>query len=280
MIDYHVVDVFTQTPFGGNQLAVIPDATALKEDQLQKIAREFNFSEVAFVYPPEDARHTAKVRLFTPTTEIPFAGHPTIGTAVVLAHLGKGPEMTLELGVGPLDCHATETEARFTTRVPFEVLGRPETGIVARALGLPIGSIKSKRHMPMICSLGLPFVVTEVQDRAALAACNIDFATFKAGVSAYPQSGDFAQYVYCQGDGCVHARMFAPLDIVPEDPATGSAAATLAGLTAHLDGEPVDLHIQQGEDMGRPSRIHAYADQGRVTVTGSVVRVMQGQLLV
>lgn len=100
MIDYHVVDVFTQTPFGGNQLAVIPDATALKEDQLQKIAREFNFSEVAYVYPPEDARHTAKVRLFTPTTEIPFAGHPTIGTAVVLAHLGKGPEITLELVVG------------------------------------------------------------------------------------------------------------------------------------------------------------------------------------
>ena len=102
MTCYLTFDVFTDNPFGGNPLAVIPDATALPEDQLQKIAREFNYSETTFVYPPTDPAHTAKVRIFTPTMEVPFAGHPTIGTAVALARAGHGPDMVLELGVGPI----------------------------------------------------------------------------------------------------------------------------------------------------------------------------------
>ena len=109
MTDYIVLDVFTDTPFGGNPLAVIPDATVLPEAELQKIAREFNFSETVFLYPPEEPADTARLRIFTPTMEIPFAGHPTIGAAIALAQQGHGPAMRLALGIGPLTARATPT---------------------------------------------------------------------------------------------------------------------------------------------------------------------------
>ncbi len=126
MTDFLILDVFTDAPFTGNPLAVIPDATGLSEDSLQRIAREFNFSESTFVYPPEDPAHTARVRIFAPATELPFAGHPTIGTAIALAAAGHGPDMVLELGVGPIPVSVRDGKAQFTTPVPLFRGVRPE----------------------------------------------------------------------------------------------------------------------------------------------------------
>ncbi|MBA86043.1 MAG: phenazine biosynthesis protein, partial [Rhodobacteraceae bacterium] len=225
MTRYLVLDVFTDQPFGGNQLAVIPDARALPQARLQQIAREFNFSETTFVYPPRDPAHTARVRIFTPTMEIPFAGHPTIGTAVALAQMGHGPEMMLELGIGPLRAHATEGAARFTTSAPLQILAQPEPALVARALGLPGAALRPETHAPALASLGLPFVLTELTDREALSRIVTDSAAFREGAARYPGALDFAIMAYVREGQTVHARMFAPLDNIPEDPATGSAAA-------------------------------------------------------
>jgi len=149
MTKYVVYDVFTEQAFGGNQLAVFPDATSLPEDKLQKIAAEFNFSEVTFVYPPEDPDHTAKVRIFTPTSEIDFAGHPTIGTIIALADLGQSSPLVLELGVGPLECTRDAKGAAFTTAVPLERFSEPDPALVAAAIGLPASAIRTDTHVPI-----------------------------------------------------------------------------------------------------------------------------------
>ena len=154
MRDYLVYDVFTDRPFGGNQLAVFPDARDLPETDLQKIAAEFNFSEVTFVYPPEDAENTAKVRIFTPTMEVPFAGHPTIGTAIALNDLGHGPDMVLELGIGPLACRAEGGSAQFTTTADLELSERPDPALVH----LVIDVSRAARPVPLqgeVSSAGL-----------------------------------------------------------------------------------------------------------------------------
>ncbi|MDX1781069.1 MAG: PhzF family phenazine biosynthesis protein [Thalassovita sp.] len=278
MTSYLVLDVFSETPFGGNQLAVIPDATALPEEALQKITREFNFSETTFVYPPADPAHTARVRIFTPTMEVPFAGHPTIGTAVALAMAGHGPDMVLELGVGPLNCHAENGAARFTTEAPLEILAEPDPALVTRALGLPPEKIATRAHPPVMATLGLPFTLTELTDRDALAAITTDIGAFREGAERYPGSLDFPQFVYIRDGDIIHARMFAPLDNIPEDPATGSAAATLAAYLARQDGRDVELTLHQGVDMGRPSVIGLRTQGDSVTVSGKAVLVMEGRL--
>ncbi|MCB1331661.1 MAG: PhzF family phenazine biosynthesis protein [Maritimibacter sp.] len=275
MTAYLVYDVFTDRKFGGNQLAVIPDATGLAEDDLQRIAREFNFSETTFVTPAADPAHTARVRIFTPTMEVPFAGHPTIGTAVALAEAGHGPEMVLELGVGPLAARAEAGRAEFITEVPLARLAAPDPDLVARALGIAPDRIKSA---PVMASLGLGFTLTELDSRETLAALQTDVAAFREGAAAYPQGQDFAQYAWVETPDGIHARMFAPLDNIPEDPATGSAAATLAALLAEARGAYAGT-LRQGEDMGRPSTIGVEAVPGRVTVSGRALRVMEGRLL-
>jgi len=274
MTGYLVYDVFTGQKYGGNQLAVVPQAAGLSEGDLQQIAREFNFSETSFVFPPEDPAHTARVRIFTPTMELPFAGHPTIGTAVALAALGHGPDMVLELGVGPLAAHAADGHAQFTTEVPLERVAAPDPALVARALGMAEDRMKS---LPVMASLGVAFTFTELDSREALAELQPDVAAFREGAAAYPSGLDFAQFAWVEAGGRIHARMFAPLDEMPEDPATGSAAATLAALLAEARGVYAGT-IHQGEDMGRPSQIGVDAVPGRVTVSGEAVKVMEGRL--
>ena len=274
MTGYLVYDVFTGRKYGGNQLAVVPQAAGLAEGDLQQIAREFNFSETSFVYPPQDPGHTARVRIFTPTMELPFAGHPTIGTAVALAALGHGPDMVLELGVGPLAAHAADGHAQFTTEVPLERVAAPDPALVARALGMAEDRMKS---LPVMASLGVAFTFTELDSREALAELQPDVAGFREGAAAYPFGLDFAQFAWVEAGGRIHARMFAPLDEMPEDPATGSAAATLAALLAEARGAYAGT-IHQGEDMGRPSQIGVNAVSGRVTVSGEAVKVMEGRL--
>ena len=276
--DYLVYDVFTATAFGGNQLAVFPDAQGLPEDRLQAITREFNFSEVTFVYPPDDPTHTARVRIFTPTREVPFAGHPTIGTAIALHDLGAGSEMVLELGVGPIPCHVGEAGASFTTPVPLEMIAHPAPSLVAEALGLPVAAIRTDRHAPVQASLGLAFVLVELADRAALAAAQPVIEACRRGAMLHPAGLDFAIFAYVRNGEAIEARMFAPLDNMPEDPATGSASATLGAFLAQLTQGPQRLAISQGVDMGRPSQIGVLVGAGGVTVTGQAVKTMAGRL--
>ena len=278
MRDYLVYDVFTHRPFGGNQLAVFPDARDLPEADLQKIAAEFNFSEVTFVYPPEDAENTAKVRIFTPTMEVPFAGHPIIGTAIALNDLDHGPDMVLELGIGPIACRAEGGSAQFTTTADLELSERPDPALVARALGTTPDAILSTTHAPIMASLGLAFTITELDCRDTLSALETDISAFREGNATYPSGLDFAQFAYVREGDVVHARMFAPLDNIPEDPATGSACATLGALLAQLNGQDVTLRIHQGDDMGRPSVIGVSTDGPAVTVSGQAVQTMKGQL--
>jgi trans-2,3-dihydro-3-hydroxyanthranilate isomerase len=277
--DYLVYDVFTETPFGGNPLAVIPDAAGLDAALLQRIAREFNYSETTFVYPPDDPAHTARVRIFTPTQEVPFAGHPTIGTAVALHALGRPGQMVLELGVGPVACTVTGRSARFVTTRPLERLHAPEPEVVAACLGLGAGDIRTEAHAPLMASLGLPFVFAELADLAALARCVPDTAAFRRAEARYPAPFDFAVAAYVRDENAVRMRMFAPLDDIPEDPATGSAAAALGALLRDLGGKPVALDIAQGVEMGRPSRIGVEAGPEGVAVTGSACQVMDGRLI-
>ncbi len=279
MTPYFVYDVFTPSPFGGNQLAIIPDATGLSETNLQRIAREFNFSETTFVFPPDDPAHTAKVRIFTPTMEILFAGHPLIGTACALAQEGPAQEMVLELGIGPLTVRSDGESASFTTTQPLEILCEPEPTLVAEALSIDTGDIQFQTHPPVMASLGLPFTITEVKSREVLAQTTPDIAAMRKGNTRYPSGLDFAQFVYARDGNTLYARMFAPLDNIPEDPATGSACATTAALLAKIENSELDLSIHQGVEMARPSEISVSVADGQVTVSGQAQRIMEGKLL-
>lgn len=277
MTGFLVYDVFTARPYGGNQLAILPDARGIPETELHDIAREFNFSETVFVYPPDDPAHTAKLRIFTPAEELPFAGHPTVGTAVMLADAGLGPEMVLELGIGPIEARAADGQAQFIIHDPLKRLAAPEAALVAESLGISPGEITAR---PVMASLGIGFVLTPVATRKVLASCTPDIAAFRRGADAHPEGLGFAQYVYVEDEGIIHARMFAPLSGVVEDPATGSAAATLGALLAEVHDADVTRTIRQGEDMGRPSVIEvAAARDGGVTVSGAARLVMRGELI-
>lgn len=279
MTDYLVYDVFSDEAFGGNQLAIIPVATALAEEDLQRIAREFNYSETTFVYPPEDPSNTARVRIFTPTMEIPFAGHPIVGTVMALHDMGGSSEMTLELGVGPLNCVVRDGQVSFTTSAELEIMAKPEIALVAAALGLDESDIECATHVPTMASLGLPFTITELTTRKALSRIIPEINVMRRGAETYPASLDFAQFAYFPEGETIHARMFAPLDNIPEDPATGSACAALGALLAKATGNEQSLNIRQGEDMGRLSLIGLTTNSGAVTISGTAKRTMQGQLV-
>ena len=281
MSQYFVYDVFTDTAFGGNQLAVFPDARGIPEDKLQSITAEFNFSEVTFVYPPEDPAHTARVRIFTPTSEVDFAGHPIIGTLIALSDIGYSSPMALELGIGTLTGKVTETGAAFTAGQSLTRLSEPEVSLVAGALSLPESAIRTKTHEPIQASLGLPFVLTELKNRAALSACRPDLRAIRRGAELYPAGNDFAIFAYVREGTQIESRMFAPLDNIPEDPATGSASATLAMLLTDILDTALILTFTQGVDMGRPSKIKAYTTQNphTVTIEGKAVKTMSGEFI-
>ena len=276
MTRYLTYDVFTDTPFGGNPLAVVPEAAALAEEQLQRIAREFNYSETVFLFPPEDPENTARLRIFTPTMEVPFAGHPTIGAAVALSELGHGPDLRLELPVGLITATVHEGAATFTARQPLDILAHPEASLVARALGLDSADLKDA---PVMAGMGLAFTFTELNSRDALARISLDHAAFREGHARYPMGLDFALAPYWRDGDTIHLRMFAPLDDIPEDPATGSASAALGRLLRERSGQDQELIIHQGDDMGRPSRISVSAKADAVTIGGQAIRIMEGRLV-
>ncbi len=283
MTGYVIYDVFTTAPFGGNPLAVIPDATKLPEAALQRIAREFNLSETAFVYPPSDPSCHARVRIFTPTQELPFAGHPTIGTSIALFDLGLAPnEMQLELGVGPIPVTVAAGKARFVTPVPLTTWPDLPIDVVAASASLSENDIRTNRHAPVIASVGMPFAFAEVRDRDALAAAHPQTDAFRAFEPNWPAKTHYDLVLYVRDGQNIRARMFAPLDGIPEDPATGSAAAALAAYLGELDGRSQSFTVDQGVEMGRPSRIEAeviVSDRRSVAVAiaGSAVKMMDGR---
>ena len=298
-VAYEIVDVFTDRPFAGNPLAVVFGAEALAGDQLQTLAREFNLSETVFVLPPAEARHRARLRIFTPVRELPFAGHPTVGSAVLLALTDQEGEpgtrvFGLEEEIGDVACVAQidgerSGRARFRLpKLPEFVQDGPSAMDAAMALSLDPTDIGFDRHVPSIHSAGLPYVLLPVRDRAALARVSIRRDAWDAMV-APPADG--AVYVYCADpEGPAHrirARMFMRAGGSVADPATGSAAAALAG--ALMQFEPMgegehDFIIEQGFEMGRPSLIELQlairsGALASVEIGGAAVLVSEGTLL-
>ena len=293
--DFVTVDVFTDQRFGGNPLAVFPAAAGLTEAEMQRIAREFNLSETSFVLPPENPAHTAQVRIFTPVRELPFAGHPNVGTGFVLARrqpsLGavllfeeKAGRVTIEI---ERDAGGQAVGARITAPQPLTRGESLPAALIANAVGLAPDDVATDRHLPVVAGVGTEFVFAELRSRAALIRAQPDVALFRAASAQYPRIGlRFQTHLYARDPGDprrVYTRMFAPLSGILEDPATGSANATLAALLLEPSVDAAEFEIEQGNEMGRPSRMRATARRqpdGSVTATiaGRCVPVMRGQL--
>ena len=292
---YVTVDVFTDRAFGGNPLAVVLDADGLSTPQMQAIASEFNYSETTFVLPPVDPAHDAQVRIFTVRSEIPFAGHPNVGTAFVLATLAEKPPARLLFeemaGLVPVEVvseHGKVVSTELTAPQPLKRLSQLAAEQAAACLSLATGDVKTDRHAPQIISVGLPFLAVEIASREALRRAKPDSAAF---AKTFPCDGSDAIYLYtsevpaAEKPCDLQARMFHPgASGLSEDPATGSATAAAAALLADLDalrdGE-LKLRIGQGVDMGRPSLLltRVRKQNGAVTsvhVGGGCVPMMEG----
>jgi trans-2,3-dihydro-3-hydroxyanthranilate isomerase len=290
--EYVTVNVFTGDRFGGNPLAVLPDARGLTDAQMQAIARDFNLSETTFVLPPDNPQNHARVRIFTPAHEMPFAGHPNVGTGFVLARAMDNPpeHLVFEEIAGLVRVHILRdaarqiTGARISAPQALSIGDAVPTARVAACASLAAADFLTNAHDPLQASVGTRFVIAEVASLDALARATPDIAAFRAAAaetaSAAPGgSPRFALLLYVRRDGDatrLRTRMFAPLGGVLEDPATGSACAALAALlTSMAPGENVDLHyeIQQGVEMGRPSLLIA---SGRKTAEGPVEATVAG----
>jgi trans-2,3-dihydro-3-hydroxyanthranilate isomerase len=298
MLEFHTLDVFTDTPYTGNPLAVVLGAEALSDRQMQAIAREFNLSETIFVMPPDDPAHSAKVRIFFPTAEIPFAGHPTLGCAVHLACKAHAADeddfdmlITLEEVAGLVPVAVQRRAGKVTGEFVAPVLPhalpgyegaalRPE--LIAAALDLAPGELGFTSHRPGIWQGGPAFLYLPLANRAALARARPIEPHWSALMEA---AGVNAAYLYAQeSPDSFHARMFAPGDGIPEDPATGSASAILAAqlrAAGVLTAPEMRFTLHQGIEMGRASRISLTVEQDAaglrvVRVAGAAVPISQG----
>jgi len=283
-----LTDVFTEQAFGGNQLAVFPDGTGISDALMQAYARELNFSETTFVLPPRKPGHTHRVRIFTPTKEIPFAGHPNVGTAVVLAAAGHTGELVFDEDVGTVRITARAGGNRGFAELTLERAAEIRPSDIPPARLMAMVSLPEDAAGPLpafAMSVGLPFFVVPLKDPACVTAAKLDSSWETVlppdawSRDVYVVAGDFAP------GGRLKVRMFAPADGIPEDPATGSAAAALASCLAaalpDADGE-FAWTIEQGAEIGRPSLISAVAVKraGQVVairVGGSAVIVGEGQ---
>ena len=289
MPDYEFIttDVFTDRRFGGNPLAVFPDARGLSDGDMQALAREWNYSETTFVLPPGDPAHTARVRIFGPAHELPFAGHPNVGTALVLAaRMDAPPDLMLfeeVAGLVRVALSVRDGAPMATLEAPLPLQLGPEVPVpvLAACAGLHPDQVLTATHPPMVASVGLGFAIAEVRPEA-LASITADTGAFRQALAAAPsREGGFALLAYTRDGGTVRARMFAPLAGIPEDPATGSAACALAALLlSRTDLPDHRLTIHQGVEMGRPSLLHAHAtrtpDGIRAGVGGGAVTVFRG----
>ena len=294
---FYTLDVFTPQRFGGNPLAVVLGGDDLESGQMQAVAREFNLSETVFVLKPQDGANTARVRIFTPAREMPFAGHPTVGTAVLLSELAaeKGAPadgvIRLEEGVGvvPVTVKAGGAGPSYGELsgavMPVHIGDEPGVGAVAAALSLDESDIGFGNHQVARFDAGNTFLFAPIASREALGRAAINSACWP-GLEGRDGVG---VYLYCAGTRPgidFHARLFGPEAGVIEDPATGSAAATFPGPLLNADPSGDGVHkwtIAQGEDMGRPSVISLEADVlggaiSAVRVGGQAVRVSSGEI--
>ncbi len=298
---FYTADVFTHQAFGGNPLAVFPDAEGLATEHMQRIANEFNLSETVFIFPPEDAKHTKRLRIFTPHQELPFAGHPTVGAAVVLAAIGDiacpSAETTavFEENVGPIPI-TIRTAAEAPIYAQFSVAQLPEFGppapppeAVAAALSLTIDDLELDATPIQTASCGVPFMYVPVRHLSGVERARVN----QTALEQLPQNSWTSHlYVFSREtvtpEASVHARMFAPAMGLGEDPATGSAASSLAAvlaLTETSSGGTLRWRVEQGFEMKRPSLIDVEADlqDGLITavrVGGQAVLISQGEMLV
>ena len=299
---FWTVDVFTNRSFGGNPLAVIPYANGLTDEQMQRIAREFNLSETSFVLPPESPEHTFRLRIFTPQTELPFAGHPTLGAAYVLGLCGR-VELKSErtqivfaekVGAVPVEIRAAGTQPVFTqlTAAMLPQFGppAPPSEIVAAMLSVdPSDVLDDDRDEPMAISCGMPFLFVPLASRAAVRRSRLNWEWYNQYVPAAwaPQIYVFSFDVE-SSDATIHARAFTRAVGIEEDPATGSAACGLAGYLARrerLKDGTARWRVEQGVEMGRPSMLDVEADsrEGAITavrVGGPSVVISEGHLFV
>lgn len=276
---FYTCDVFTRDRFGGNQLAVLPRADGLSSRQMQQIAREFNFSETTFVFPAEQG-NTRKVRIFTPAREVPFAGHPNIGTAFVLSTIEDFGDIqgaltvTFEEEAGLVSVTVSKNEkGRLWCELAAPqglTLGETVTAdLAASVLSLEAADIAMDVHPPQSASVGLPFLVVELRDRDALERASFNMNVLEM-LEEQGLPPDILLYTHASGNVDIRARMFAPVDGVPEDPATGSANCALVALLSHYDPASTGdfkWRIAQGVEMGRPSILDA-----RTQKRGGVVR--------
>lgn len=292
--EYCTADVFTDRLFGGNPLAVVLDAQGLDDARMLAIAREFGYSETTFVLPPDDAQHTARVRIFTPGGELPFAGHPTVGTAFVLARTGRidagQQRIVFEEAVGPVPVDIERGADGLPARCTLTAAQRPnrlgaiaDRAALAAMLGLPADAIVADAEA---WSCGVPFLVVPLARVDDVAATRLDTAAWQALLGGFVTR---KVYVAARaGESAWRVRMFAPEIGVAEDPATGGAAAAFAGwLALHVDDGDGDRRWQilQGVEMGRPSEIalgysQAAGQAQQVQVGGASVLVMRGTLMV
>lgn len=296
---YHTLDVFTERVFGGNPLAVFPDARGVPPELMQRIAQELNLSETVFVLPPESPEHTRRLRIFTPAVELPFAGHPTVGTACLLALLGEIPlrgreaEITFEEGVGPVPVRVRHRpgEAPFaeltSARLPEHGPPPPGRAELAELLGLEEDDVLLGEWAPGAVSCGVPFLFVPLRSRDAVRRTRLD-----TGLWERLLAGWWAPHLYVLAwepelpGSHLRARMFAPAMGISEDPATGGAAAALAGYLAAragVESGTLAWRVEQGFEMGRPSLLEVAADvQGgqvaAVRVGGTAVRVGDGRM--
>ncbi len=297
---YVLYDVFTEDRLKGNPLAVVLEAEGLSDETMQAIAAEFNLSETVFVFASENPAHTARLRIFTPGRELPFAGHPTVGTAIALAErAGVGQAIdqvcVLEEKVGPVRCavRLAETGASFaefdlpTKSSHYKLENALERQGIADALSISVKHVGFENHYPSVWSAGVPFLFVPVKDVATLGEVDFDPALWER-VAPFTGGHLVSAYVYCRSVNGTHfqARMFSPDMGIAEDPATGAAAAGLSGVIHANDKLPDGHHafvIAQGVEMGRASKIHLHIDvtAGEITrarIGGQAVRVASGVL--
>ncbi|HEY0437175.1 MAG TPA: PhzF family phenazine biosynthesis protein [Phenylobacterium sp.] len=287
---FETLDVFTDTRFGGNPLAVFPDARGISDADMQALAAEFNYSETTFVLPPEDPANTARVRIFNRTAEMPFAGHPNVGTGYVLATQGRDRDGTLRFeeiaGLVEVrvrrDPKGAVTGAEIDAPRPLALGPELTAQQISACIGVAAADVVLDRHRPVQASLGIDFVFAEVAPDA-LAGAGPDLAGFRRVAAETNLGSDRLSIFFYALDGDnVRARMFAPLSGTFEDAATGSASATLAALRLSLtDAAQTRFDIVQGVEMGRPSRLAVSArrapDGVRASVGGGCAPVLRGE---
>ena len=289
---FHIVDVFSSTPFGGNQLAVLPDAVGISTEGMQKIAREFNFGETTFILPKNDPANTCRVRIFTPRVELDFAGHPSVGTACALVmkqhvRLSAPVRLILEENAGPVTVDVTQRDGGFYGKLTLSGKIEAPTGAPSPAELAAVLSVEpAEVNQVFLAGAGVPFCFAQLTSNEVVDRAAMNRAAWAATLSRAWSPHIFFFAGDLQDGGKLYARMWAPALGIEEDPATGAACAALVGVMASkhdFGGTAYRLSIQQGVSMGRGSEIEAEARKSgsvvtSVSVGGAAANIASGEI--